>query len=252
MSDLLADDYHSYFRLDLVLEAQRPLSDYHDELIFIVGHQAAELWMKVVVDELGMAVRRLTADHVGSATRSLRRITEILDLLAAQFRVLTTITPTDYQHFRHHLARVSASDAIQPVAIDVLLGRRDGFGGRTADERVYLGRLAEQPSLYDASLGVLARRGLPVPGEAVERDWSEPYQSSEGVVQAWEAVYADPPEYWDLYDLAEQLVGVAHGVGRWGFEQRALGRRMAGEPELGGPVLPGDLFPELWTVRTRM
>lgn len=247
MSELVAGDYESYLRLDLLLAAQQPLSEYHDELVFIVGQQAAELWMKVVVDELSLACRRLGADHVGSAGRSLGRVAEILDLLAAHSRILATITPTDYAHFARHLARVAPGEAVQPAAINLLLGRRGGFSGRTPDEQVYLGRIAEQPSVYDAAVGVLGRRGL---APLVDRDWTEVYEPSPAVISAWETVYSDPPRHWDLYELAERLVDVAHSTGRWVFEQRALGLRMRGEEPLGADALPVDLFPELWAIRS--
>jgi len=247
MTEPTADDYESYLRLDLLLSAQEPLTDYHDELVFIVGYQTAELWMKVVVDELSLAGRRLGADHVGSATRSLRRVGGILDLLAAQTRVLASITPADYRHFRPRLARFAAGEAVHPAAIGLLLGRRNGYPGTSPDEQVYLGRLSEQPSIYDGVVGVLARRGL-VP--AAERDWTEVYEPSPAVAAAWEVVYSDPPRHWDLYELAEQLAEVAHAVGRWDFEQRALGQRLAGEAVPVGSPLPVDLFPELWTVRS--
>lgn len=247
MSELVADDYESYLRLDLLLAAQQPLSEYHDELVFIVGHQATELWMKVVVDELSLACRRLGADHVGSAGRSLRRVAGIFDLLADHSRILATITPTDYRHFRHHLARFSPGEAVQPAAIDLLLGRRGGFSGRTPDEQVYLGRLAEQPSVYGAAVGVLGRRGL---APHVDRDWTEVYEPSDAVASAWEAVYADPPRYWELYELAEHLIDVAHAAGHWVFEQQALGLRMKGEEPPGDLALPVDLFPELWAIRS--
>lgn len=247
MSEPDAGDYGSYLRLDLLLAAQQPLSEYHDELVFIVGHQAAELWMKVVVDELSLACRRLGADHVGSAARSLGRVVGILDLLAAHSRVLATITPTDYAHFARHLPRVSSGEGVQPAAIDLLLGRRGGFSGRAPDEQVYLGRIAEQPSVYDAAVGVLGRRGL---APLVERDWTEVYEPSPAVTSAWETVYSDPPRHWDLYELAERLIDVAHATGRWVFEQRALALRMRGEDLAGGASLPVDLFPELWGVRS--
>ena len=115
------------------------------------------------------------------------------------------------------------------------------------------------PSLYDESLRLLARRGLPVPASHTERDWTQPYEASNDVTEAWLKVYRQPQAHWDLYQLAEELVDVEDAFRLWRFRHVSTVERVIGfKRGTGGTggvsylrkMLDVVLFPELWRART--
>ncbi|HYF07746.1 MAG TPA: tryptophan 2,3-dioxygenase family protein, partial [Acetobacteraceae bacterium] len=119
----------------------------------------------------------------------------------------------------------------------------------------------EAPSLYDEALRLLARRGIAVPQEVLERDVSQPHQPHEGVVAAWAEVYRDAERHFDLYELAEELVDIEDGFQTWRFRHMKTVERIIGQkPGTGGSsgvgylrrALDRSFFPELWAVRTRL
>ncbi len=254
------DDYGDYLQLDQILTAQAPLSDHHDEMLFLVIHQATELWLKLVIHEVEFAKRCVAADDLGPAFKALARVARIQHVLIESWQVLSTMTPADYLQFRHLFGRASGFQSVQYRAIEFLLGRRDTryLDGHTGDARVYLGRILDQPSLYDDAIVLLARRGFDVPAE---RTWSEQHEPSDAVENAWLSVYRDPETHWDLYELAEKLVDLEHAFSRWRFEHyKTVHRIIGGKRGTGGTSGLGYLkqaldfvfFPELWAVRTAL
>jgi tryptophan 2,3-dioxygenase len=261
MTSRTVDDYGDYLRLERILDAQEPLSDHHDETLFIVIHQATELWLKLVIHELEYAKRSIAADDLGPAFKALARVARIQHVLIDSWEVLSTMTPSDYLEFRHLFGRASGFQSFQYRAIEFLLGRRDEryLDSHGAGARAYLSRMLSQPSLYDDALILLNRRGLPIPSELLDRDWATQYEPSEAVTQAWLAVYRDVDTHWDLYELAEKLVDLEHAFSRWRYEHYKTVHRIIGhKPGSGGTSGMGYLkqaldftfFPELWDVRT--
>ena len=117
------------------------------------------------------------------------------------------------------------------------------------------------PSLYDEALRLLARRGLAVPASHTERDWTQPYAASEAVEAAWLAVYRDPAQHWDLYQLGEELTDLEDAFRLWRFRhvttvERVIGfkRGTGGTSGVGylRKMLDVVLFPEIWTLRTAL
>jgi tryptophan 2,3-dioxygenase len=263
MTSRFVDDYGDYLRLDMILDAQEPLSDQHDETLFIVIHQASELWMKLVIHEIEYAKRAISADDLGPAFKALARVARIQHVLIDSWGVLTTMTPTDYLEFRHLFGRASGFQSIQYRSIEFLLGRRDeryvdahGPGGRA-----HLLRILAQPSLYDDAVVLLARRGLDIPVELVDREWGTQHEPHPAVTEAWLKIYRDVDAYWDLYELAEKLVDLEHAFSRWRYEHYKTVHRIIGhKPGSGGTSGMGYLkqaldftfFPELWEVRTAL
>jgi tryptophan 2,3-dioxygenase len=263
MSEPAASDYSSYLRLDQVLSAQQPLSDHHDEMLFIVVHQAKELWMKVVLHELGLAQRCISGDDLGPAFKALARVARAQEVLIRSWDPLSTMTPADYLQFRHRLGSASGFQSVQYRAIEYTLGRRDPryLEAHRGEDRRRLEGLLAAPSLYDQSLLLLHRRGFPVAEEVTGRDWSRQHHPHPSVLEAWVAVYRDPETHWDLYELAEKLVDLEHAFSRWRFEHYKTVHRIIGnKPGTGGTSGLGYLktaldfvfFPELWEVRTRL
>lgn len=261
MTEQYVDRYGDYLALDSILEAQNPLSDHHDETMFIVIHQATELWLKLVLHELDYAKACIAGDDLGPAMKSLARVARIQHVLIESWQVLATMTPTDYLEFRHLFGSASGFQSVQYRAVEFLLGRRDEahLNNHGPGERALLTRILHQPSIYDDVLVLLHRRGLDVPDECFERDWIIPHVPSDAVTQAWLEVYRNVEEHWDLYELAEKMVDLEHAFSRWRYEHYKTVHRIIGrKPGSGGTSGLGYLekalgftfFPELWDVRT--
>lgn len=254
--------YADYLSLEALLSQQNPVSVEHDEMLFIVIHQATELWMKVVLHEVVYAQRQIAADDLGPAFKALARVARIQHVLIESWQVLATLTPVDYLEFRHLLGSASGFQSEQYRAIEFGFGRRPvGYLNQMDDAgRLRLEAIRRAPGLYDETLRLLARRGLL--NEAwLERDWTVQHELSEDVVAAWLTVYQDTAEYWDLYELAEKLVDLEHAFSRWRYEHyRTVHRIIGGKRGTGGTEGLGYLrravdfvfFPELWEVRSRL
>ena len=205
-TDLSADtSYGGYLRLDLLLAAQQPRSPHHDEVLFIIQHQTAELWMKLIVHELQAAIAHVKADRLAPCFKILARVKQIQRQLFEQWAVLETLTPTEYVQFRDVLGPASGLQSFQFRAIEFLLGNKDAailaVHRHDAAIHAWLERLLHSPSLYDEFLRHLARRGMALPPERLERDWSGPYRRHDGVVAAFKAIYEAPERHWDAYDM---------------------------------------------------
>ena len=257
--------YTDYLGLDVLLTAQNPLSDQHDEMLFIVIHQVQELWMKLMNRELDLARTRLRADDPGTAFKAMARCSAIQRQLVAAWDVLATMTPSDYLSFRDALGKSSGFQSWGYRLLEIKLGARDAFmlkpHAHREDISATLTAAFHAPSLYDEALALLARRGIPVPAEVLSRDPAIPHAAHEGVVAAWEAVYRDPAGRFDLYELAEELVDLDDGHRTWRFRhmstvERIIGTRTGTGGSAGVSYLARAVerrfFPELWTVRARL
>ncbi|WP_029007791.1 tryptophan 2,3-dioxygenase [Azospirillum halopraeferens] len=260
-----AMSYGDYLGLDTLLAAQHPRSPCHDELLFIVQHQTTELWMKLVIHELMAARAHIAADDPGPAFKMLARVARVMAQLIQAWDVLSTLTPSEYTAFRDHLGRSSGFQSYQYRTIEFLLGNKQEAmiapHRHRRDLTTALEAALRSPSLYDEAVRALARRGLPVPADRLERDWSQPYVAADGVRDAWLAVYRDPERHWSLYELAEKLVDLEDAVRQWRFRhvttvERVIGfkRGTGGTPGVAylRRMLDVRLFPELWDVRTSL
>ena len=257
--------YGDYLGLDALLSAQRPLSGEHDEMLFIVIHQAQELWMKLMLHELGLALDRLRRDELRPAFKATARICRIQRQLVEAWDVLSTMTPHDYLAFRGSLGAASGLQSWQYRLIEFRLGAKDPFmlkpHAHRPEVHARLAAALQAPSLYDEALRLLARRGLPVPASVLARDVARPHEPDEGVVAAWAEVYREAERHFDLYELAEELVDLEEGFRTWRFRhvttvERIIGQKPGTSGSSGVAYLKGALerrfFPELWAVRTRL
>ena len=257
--------YRSYLRLDDLLACQTPLSQAHDELLFISIHQASEIWMKLCLHELRAARDHVAGDDVSPALKMLSRVSRIQTQLIQSWEVLATMTPADYSTMRGSLGGSSGFQSDQYRQIEFLLGNKnagmvDVHAGDDAIQTVLRRDLAA-PSLYDETLRLLARRGLAIPADQLERDFTQPYAYSEAVEAAWAAIYREPDRYWDLYELGEKLVDLEYHFQLWRFGhlktvERVIGFKSgtggtAGVPYLA-KVIEQKFFPELLGVRVRL
>ena len=257
--------YGGYLRLAELLAAQRPRSSHHDEMLFIVQHQVSELWMKLMIHELAAAIEHVKSERLDPCFKILARVKQIQRQLFEQWAVLETLTPSEYLEFRHVLGPASGLQSFQFRAIEFLLGNKNArrIDLHRYDPQVagYLEKLLSSPSIYDEFLRYLARRGMPVPRERIERDWSQPYERHDGVVAVLRTIYENPRQYWAEYDMCEKLVDVEENFQLWRFRHVKTVERVIGfKRGTGGSdgvaflrkSLDVALFPELIDVRTHL
>ncbi|WP_024540024.1 tryptophan 2,3-dioxygenase [Comamonas badia] len=255
--------YGDYLHIDQVLSAQHPLSPAHDEMLFIIQHQTSELWMKLMLTEIGAALADIRADHLPPAFKKLARASRIFDQLVNAWDVLATMTPPEYTAIRPYLGPSSGFQSYQYRCIEFALGNKNAAMLKVhahKPERLALVKsYFDAPSLYDEALRLMARRGLPVPAEYLERDWNQPYEASDAVEAAWLTVYREPEKYWDLYQLGEKLTDLEDAFRVWRFKHVTTVERIIGfKRGTGGTsgvgylrkMLDVVLFPELWRLRT--
>lgn len=255
--------YGDYLQLDAILGAQHPLTDAHDEMLFIIQHHTSELWMKLAIHEIAAARRSIAADQLQPAFKMLARVARIFEQLNSAWDVLRTMTPSEYTRFRGALGQSSGFQSWQYRQIEFMVGNRNkallGQHQHRPEAKAILEDELTRPSLYDEALRLLARNGVSLPQEVLERDVSGPYQLSDGVVAAWRSVYEAPEKYWPLYELAEKLVDFEDYFRRWRFNHVTTVERVIGfKRGTGGTsgvsylkrMLEVELFPELWRVRT--
>ena len=255
--------YGDYLRLETLLAAQQPLTEAHDEMLFIVIHQVQELWMKLIIHELQSAMGLLQQGIVDPALKMLARVCRAQEQMSASWEVLATMTPSDYLQFRSAFGRASGFQSYQYRLIEFLLGNKEPFMTKPHQHKPEQYRRLEAalraPSLYDLALRLLAQSGLALPEAVLKRDFAKPYEPQEAVAEAWLTVYRQPERYWDLYYLAEKLVDVEVNFRRWRFSHLTTVERTIGHKKGSGGtagvaylkrVLEIVLFPELWQVRT--
>jgi tryptophan 2,3-dioxygenase len=255
--------YSEYLQLDKVLGAQRPLSGQHDEMLFIVIHQASELWLKLCLHELMATREQVREDDLEPAFKMLARVARTQAQMIQAWDVLGTMTPADYTRFRDALGHSSGFQSWQYRHLEFLLGAKDArmIEVHAADPAAYslLSRVLEEPGLYDECLRLLDRRGFDIPPERLNRDFSGPYEPHPGVEEAWLEVYRESDEFWDLYELAEKLVDLEYRLQQWRFGhlktvERIIGFKQGTGGSAGVPylehVLKKSFFPELISVRT--
>jgi tryptophan 2,3-dioxygenase len=254
--------YASYLRLDAILNAQSPLSQAHDELLFIVIHQASELWIKLCLHEFTAARHAIGADQLSPALKMLTRVSRVQEQLIQSWGVLATITPSDYSAMRAALGSSSGFQSHQYRMMEFMMGNKnarmiDVHAGAPDLQALLQGELV-RPSIYDETIALLARRGFDLASSTYERDFTQAYVASPAVLAAWETVYRQPERYWDLYELAEMLVDVEYRFQLWRFGhlkaiERVIGFKRGTGGTAGVPYLASLLsevfFPELLDVR---
>src|SRR5689334_3357287 len=117
--------YSDYLHLDQVLGAQQPLSDAHDEMLFIIQHHTSELWMKLAIHEIGAARRSIAGDQLQPAFKMLSRVARIFEQLNSAWDVLRTMTPSEYTRFRGTLGQSSGFQSWQYRQIEFMVGNRN-------------------------------------------------------------------------------------------------------------------------------
>jgi tryptophan 2,3-dioxygenase len=255
--------YGDYLRLDDLLAAQRPVTDVHDEMLFIIQHHTSELWIKLLLHELDRIIELVREDRMIETFKIFARVAHIQRMLFEQWAVLETMTPSEYLQFRDALGKASGFQSYQYRALEFVLGNKDPntLKPHTHDGRVHaeLAERLQTPSLYDEFLRWLARHGYAVPEDRVTRDFTQPYEKSAGVLEVFRTIYAEPEKHYAPYDMCEKLVDVEERFQLWRFRHMTTVKRIIGFAHgTGGSSGVGFLkkaldltfFPELWDVRT--
>jgi tryptophan 2,3-dioxygenase len=257
--------YASYLSLEGLLAQQRPLSDppHHDEMLFIIQHQVAELWIKLIIHELTAAIDHIRHDRLPSTLKILSRVKLIQMQLFDQWAVLETLTPSEYMEFRSVLGSASGFQSYQYRKLEFLLGNKNAETIQVFahDRAVHddLLRALHAPSLYDEFLRYLARRGYSIPAACLDRDWSAPHIRNEALVDIFREIYRNAKQHWEAYEMCEKLVDMEEYFQLWRFRhlktvERIIGfrRGTGGSSGVGflRQALELTFFPELLASRT--
>lgn len=255
--------YSEFLRLDELLALQPGFDGNSDSLLFFTVHQSKELWMRVMFVEACKARDSLFAGKIHSALKTIARVRSIQQIMIASWTALQTLTPVDYLSFRDRLGTSSGFQSPGYRKLEFALGQKDkrylGPHAREPEHHRELTAVLSEPSLYDAALAYLRQSGLEVPADRLARDWSEPYLFSEGVLRAWQAVYADTERHFHAYHLAEILVDLEADFQLWRFKHfKTVERIIGAKGGTGGSsgtaylkhAMERTFYPELWELRT--
>jgi tryptophan 2,3-dioxygenase len=224
--------YGDYLHLPQLLECQKPLSGQHDELLFIVIHQATELWMKLCLHELEAAMTCIRQDNLEPAFKMLARVGRVQAQMIQSWETLATMTPSDYSRFREALGASSGFQSYQYRLLEFMLGAKNAtvIEPLRSDPAIFarVEAALHAPGLYDETLRLLARRGFAIPAGHLERDFSQPYTADPAVEGVWLLIYHDTKKWWDLYELAEKLVDLEYRFQQWRFAHMKTVERIIG------------------------
>ena len=262
--------YGGYLRLDTLLDAQQPLSGAgdrparHDEMLFIIQHQVAELWMKLMIHELRAAIAHVRGDALEPSFKILARVKLIQKQLFEQWAVLETLTPSEYEGFRPALGTSSGFQSAQYRAIEFLLGNKnaailDVFRHDAVDVRRARRCCCIRRRCTTNSCAISRVAACPFPA----RHSSATSRNRTNAIRTWcrcsSRIYEDPAHWWDAYDMCEKLIDVEEAFQLWRFRHMKTVERIIGfKTGTGGSsgvaflrrALEHSFFPELIDVRT--
>jgi tryptophan 2,3-dioxygenase len=257
--------YGDYLSLEKILSAQQPQSDQHDEMLFIVIHQASELWLKLAGHEITAAVTMLKQGEFGPAFKVISRVKQIFIQLTQSWNILSTLTPVDYLKFRDSLGHSSGFQSYGYRKMEFLLGNKNQelIKVHVSNPAVHeeLTAISNAPSIYDEIIKIMANSGFEIDANMLERDFNQPYESNESVLNAWLEVYRNADKHFELYELAEKLMDIEDAFQQWRFKhmytvQRIIGNKMGTGGSSGVSFLKKALdisfFPELLELRTKL
>lgn len=255
--------YASYLRVDELLGLQTPKSagPEHDELLFIVIHQVYELWFKQLLHEFDYLQARFRLNETARAAHTCSRILKILKTIVAQVDVLETMTPLEFSSFRSYLESSSGFQSAQFREIEFTLGaKRANILKHYPNDMPGLDGLRaryQQPTLWDAFLRYLSRRGYPVPADLLHRDVTAPISPSETVQELLVRIYRSDPE---VRNVCERLVDIDEGFQEWRYRhvkmvERTIGMKSGTGGSTGVPYLAATIKPfffDLWAIRSQL
>jgi tryptophan 2,3-dioxygenase len=257
--------YDDYLQLDKVLQAQNPLSSEHDEMLFIIIHQASELWLKQAGFELTAAIKNVRDSDFRHAFKVISRVKQILNQLVQSWNILSTLTPVDYHKFRDRLQSASGFQSFGYRKIEFLLGNKNADILKVHRDSAFayeeLKVILEKPSLYDEVIRKLSESGFAIDESVLDRNVTLPYEPNDSVTAAWLSIYRNANSNFEFYELAEKLVDIEDAFQQWRFKhmytvQRIIGDHMGTGGSSGVTFLKRALetsfFPELISLRSQL
>ena len=260
-------NYNSYLKIPELLSLQQEISDpkHHDEMFFIIIHQAMELWFKQILHETKQFRKSLEDGSVSRALKALKRSTAIMDLLQRQINLLSTLTPVEFAGFRDKLRPASGFQSIQYRVLEFTFGVKDDFFltffPQESEMYKELEKIRSEPTVYDTFLHALDRAGYKLPRAVLERDFKENYVPSEKVVAVLKQIYEKPDDNYHWVVLFEAMLDFDEKFTLWrNTHILMVARTIGAKPGTGGSAgykfLEGRLhyrfFPDLWNVRTQI
>ncbi|MDE0754117.1 MAG: tryptophan 2,3-dioxygenase family protein [Woeseiaceae bacterium] len=257
--------YDDYLQLDKVLQAQNPLSSEHDEMLFIIIHQASELWLKQAGFELTAAIKNVRDSDFRHAFKVISRVKQILNQLVQSWNILSTLTPVDYYKFRDRLQSASGFQSFGYRKLEFLLGNKNADILKVHRDSAFayeeLKVILEKPSLYDEVIRKLSESSFAIDESVLDRDVTLPYEPNDSVTAAWLSIYRNVNSNFEFYELAEKLVDIEDAFQQWRFKhmytvQRIIGDHMGTGGSSGVTFLKRALetsfFPELISLRSQL
>ncbi|HEP7962671.1 TPA: tryptophan 2,3-dioxygenase [Pseudomonas aeruginosa] len=253
--------YGDYLTLDNILSCQKPLSDVPEEMLFIIQHQTTELWMKLMLHELCLANNLVRNERVCELRRTFHRIHRIIEHMIHAWTVLDTLSLVDFLKMRPFLGSASGDQSLQFREIEFLLGNKDVNALVEHSACASLHQKLADPSIYDTIVAMLGKRGFNISTARINSVSNEPTQHDDSVESAWLEIYRNTDKFPDLYDLAEDLIEFEDRFKHWRFHhictvERVIGYRQGTAGTSGVGYLREKskviLFPELWSIRTKL
>ena len=218
-----------------------------------------------MIHEVGRAIWNLRRDQLPQAVKNLARVRHVQNQLYSQWKVLDTLTPSEYAEFRQVFGKASGFQSAQYRILEFMLGNKNRSMMRFFEHQPAwhkrLEAALEAPSLYEEFLAYLSRRGMPVPEDALRRDFSEIRAPDAAVVGVLREIYENRSAYWSRYETCEALMDIANNFQFWRFHHMKTVERIIGHKQgTGGSsgvsflkkALDVDFFPELLQVRTEI
>ncbi len=249
--------YNDYLRVPELIALQTPLSKpaHHDELLFIIIHQAYELWFKLIIHELESAMDYMAKGKVLRAHHFVKRVVEIQKVLIGQIHILETMTPVEFLQFRENLMPASGFQSLQHREIEFMCGMKEEryfqFFKNRPEVVAALRKRFDGPDLSSRFLELAGSLGYPVP----PKDTPE---TREAILQGLKGIYQEPEKDLPLYLLAEALVDLDQGLSLWKEHhvrvvERIIGFKKGTGGSSGAEYLRAQTskkaFPYLWDVR---
>jgi len=254
--------YIDYQSIDLLLSLQHPRSEGYDEMCFFVMGQVKELLFRGLHFELFNAREQVQQGNIANALIILSRAGHFLDYIADSWNILSTITTEGFNEFRDHLSTASGQLSFMYRHVEFILGNKNKRLASAHRNLPHIWPALEQaltsPSLYDSVIAALHKAGHAIEAKALDRDWSEEYQSNPSVRAAWLKVYETPTPENALYQLAETMIALDEKFSLYRWRHFTSVHKIIGyKPGTGGSAGVGWLravtdhrfFPELWEIR---
>ena len=261
-------NYNSYLKIPDLLELQQPISDpvHHDEMFFIIIHQAAELWFKNIMHEVEKVVDGFREPMISRALKGFKRVTAITDLLVKQINLLSTLTPVEFAGFRDNLNPASGFQSFQFRKMEYLFGVRDAFFLKffeSMPERVAeLEEIRNQPTVYDEFWKCLKETAkVDLPDSFLQRDCTKNHELNEDLVQVILNIYENPGENYHFCLLFEAMLDFDEKFSLFRsthmlMVERTIGHKKGTGGSAGYKFLQSrahlKFFPELWDVRNHI